>query len=254
LTPRRFTDMQEERADGRYSEPEDEILKAGSHQASTMVLNMPTMPMMWRSVTWSQRALLSCVAVSALIVITGTVPASLRTSPGPSALLWGALVLNTLLLLVLGPIALATTKKWFRQDLPIGGFRRQRRAVRRRAVLLGLMAYVAHQTLVVLLDPRFSLERLTGRRRVFSQVATVPDRFDLAWAFTAVAFGYFVLAWLLWRSANAPGLAPSGAGPVWSSPLLEEPPALRVATPSADAVEALPRDPGTGRVIRQFDL
>jgi hypothetical protein len=220
---------------------------------STIVLNMPTMPM-WRSVTWPQRTLVSAAVASTLIVITGSVPSNLRTSTELSTLLWGALVLNALLLLVLGPIALATTKQWFRQELPVGGLRRQRRAVRRRAVLVGLIAYVAHQTLVVSLDPRFSLERLTSRRRVFSPIVTVPDRFELACAFTAVAFGYIVFAWLLWRSANVPGLSPSYAGPVLSSPLLDEPPDSRVATPSVDPVEALPRDPGTGRVIRQFDL
>jgi hypothetical protein len=75
------------------------------------------------------------------------VPANLRTSLGPSPLLSGALALNVLLLLVLGPIAVAKTKQWFRQGLPVGGLRRQRRAARRRAVLLGLIAYVAHQTL-----------------------------------------------------------------------------------------------------------
>lgn len=218
-----------------------------------MVLNVPTMPM-WRSVTWSQRALVIGVVASALIVVTGAVPTSLRMSTGPSALLWGALALNALLLLVIGPIALATTKRWFRQDLPVGGLRRQRRAVRRRAVLLGLIAYVAHQTLVVLLDPKFSLERLTGRRRVFGPVATVSDRLELAWAFTAVAFGYVVLAWLLWRSASVPSLVPTDARPAGYSPVLEEPPAPLVVTPPADAVEILPRDPGTGRVIRQFDL
>ncbi|MGH7307090.1 MAG: hypothetical protein ACREK6_00175 [Candidatus Rokuibacteriota bacterium] len=218
-----------------------------------MVLNMPTMPM-WRSVTRPQRALLIGVVASALIVITGAMPASLRMSTGPSPLLWGAFALNALLLLVLGPIALATTKRWFRQDLPVGGLRRQRGAVRRRAVLLGLIAYVAHQTLVVSLDPRFSLERLTGRRRVFSPVVTVPDRLEFAWAFTAVALGYIVLAWLLWRSTSIRDVVPSGTRPAGSSPIIDVPPPPLVATQAADAIEKLPRDPATGRVVRQFDL
>lgn len=172
---------------------------------------------------------------------------------GPSTLLWGALALNALLLLVFGPIALATTKQWFRQELPVGGLRRQRRAVRRRAVLLGLIAYVAHQTLVVFLDPRFSLERLTGRRRVFGSVVAVPDRFELAWAFTALAIGYVILAWLLWRSASIADLMPSGSSGPQSAATFGSPPSL-VAAPCAPTVEALPRDPLTGRVIRQFDI
>jgi hypothetical protein len=53
---------------------------------------------------------------------------------------------------------------------------------------------VAHQTLFVQLDPRFSLEWLTGRRRVFGPVVAVPDRVELAWAFTALALAYLVLA------------------------------------------------------------
>lgn len=218
-----------------------------------MMVRMPTMPT-WRSVTWPQGALIIGIVASALIVITGGAPASLRTSTGPSALLWGTLVLNALLLLVLGPIALATTRQWFRQDLPVGGPRRQRRAVRRRAVLLGLVAYVAHQTLVVLLDPRFSLEVLVGRRRSFAPVLSVPDRLEFAWAFTALAFGYIVLAWLLWRSAGVPDLVGSAARPAASPPVLEGPPLPPGATPRADVVEALPRDPVTGRVVRQFDL
>jgi hypothetical protein len=218
-----------------------------------MVLNMSTMPM-WRSVTWPQRALVIGVVASALIVVTGAVPTSLRMSTGPSALLWGALALNVLLLLVLGPTALAATRRWFRQGLPLAPLRRQRRTVRRYAVLLGLVAYLAHQTLVVLLDPRFSLEVLIGRRRVFGPIAIIPERLELAWAFTAVAFGYVVLAWLLWRSASFPGLVPTDARPAGYSRVLEEPPAPLVVTPPADAVEILPRDPGTGRVIRQFDL
>src|SRR2546425_435747 len=154
-----------------------------------------------RRVTWPQRGLLIGVVASALVVVTDVVPRSLTTSTAPSVLLWGAAVLNALLLLVLGTTALGTTRRWFRQGLPIVQLRRQRRGVRRRALLLGLIAYVAHQALVVLLDPRFSLERLTGRPRVFGPVITVPDRLELAWVFTAVAFGYIILAWLLWPSA-----------------------------------------------------
>src|SRR3989442_15429085 len=137
----------------------------------------------WSSVTWPQRGLLIGVVVSALIVVTGAVPTSLTTSRAPSILLWGALVLNVLLLLVLGPTALVTTRRWFRQGLPLARLRRQRRAVRRRAVLLGLVAYLAHQTLVVLLDPRFSLEVLIGRRRVFGPILIIPERLELARAF-----------------------------------------------------------------------
>src|SRR2546426_7517934 len=155
----------------------------------------------WSSVTWPQRGLLIGVVVSALIVVTGAVPTSLTTSRALSVLLWGALVLNVLLLLVLGPTALVMTRRWFRQSLPVAQLRRQRRATRRRAVLLGLVAYLAHQTLVVLLDPRFSLELLIGRRRVSGAIVTALDRLELAWALTWVAIGYVVLAWLLWRSA-----------------------------------------------------
>jgi hypothetical protein len=121
-------------------------------------------------------------------------------------------------------------------------------------VLLGLIAYLAHQTLVVLLDPRFSLELLIGRRRVLGPVVTVPDRLELAWAFTGVALGYIIMAWLLWRRASAPGLAPSEARPAASSPAFERLPPPLVATPATDAIETLPRDPVTGRVVRQFDL
>lgn len=218
-----------------------------------MVLNMPTMPRR-RSVTWPQRGLVIGVVASALIVATGAVPTSLTTSRAPSVLLWGALALNVLLLLVLGPTALVTTRRWFRQGPPLAQLRRQRRAIRRRALLLGLVAYLAHQTLVVLLDPRFSLEALIGRRRAFGPAVIVPDRLDLAWAFTAVAFGYLVLAWLLWRSAGVLGVVPSDARPAGSSPVLEGPPPPLVATRATDAAEALPRDPVTGRVVRQFDL
>ena len=172
----------------------------------------------------------------------------------PSVLLWGTVAVNTLLLFVLGPTALATTRRWFRQGRPLAQLRRQRRAVRRRALLLGLVAYLAHQSLVVMLDTRFSLESLLGRRRVFGPVVIVPDRLDLAWAFTAVAFGYVALAWLLWRSAGVPGLVSSEARPAGSSPILQGPAPAPVATPCADVVEALPRDPVTGRVVRQFDL
>jgi len=205
-------------------------------------------------VTWPQRGLVIGVIASALVVVAGGVPASLRTSTGPSVLLWGTVALNALLLLALGPTALVTTRRWFRQGLPLAQLRRQRRSVRRRAVVLGLVAYLAHQTLIVLLDPSFSLERLIGRRRVFGQVVTIPDRLELAWAFTAVALIYVVLAWLLWRSANVHGLAPSDARPAGSLPTLEEPPPLLVVTPATDGIEALPRDPVTGRVVRQFDV
>lgn len=204
--------------------------------------------------TWPQRALVIGVVASALMVATGAVPTSLTTSRAPSVVLWGALVLNVLLLLILGPTALVTTRRWFRRGLPLAQLRRQRRAVRRRALLLGLVAYLAHQTLVVLLDPRFSLEVLVGRRRAFAPVVSVPDRLEFAWAFTALAFGYIVLAWLVWRSAGIPDLVWSAARPAESPPVLEGPPLPPVAAPRADVVEALPRDPVTGRVVRQFDL
>lgn len=204
--------------------------------------------------TWPQRGLLIGIVASVLAVATPVMPASVTMSTTQSLLLWGMFVLNALLLVVLGPTALVTTRRWFRQGLPLVQLQRQRRAVRRRAVLLGLIAYLAHQTLVVLLDPRFSLERLTGRRRVFGPFVAVPDRLELAWAFTAVTFGYIVLAWLLWRSAGVLGVVPSDARPGGSSPVLEGPPPPLVATRATDAAEALPRDPVTGRVVRQFDL
>lgn len=218
-----------------------------------MVLNMPAMPR-WTSVTWPQRGLFIGVVASALIVVTGAVPTSLTTSMTPSLLLWGALVMNALLLLVLGPTALVRTRRWFRQGVPLPQLRRQRRAVRRRAVLLGLVAYLSHQTLVVLLDPWFSLEALIRRRRAFAPVVIVPDRLELAWAFTTLAFGYIVLAWLLWRSAGVSDLVRNAAEPAESPPVLAGPPLPPVATPRADVVEALPRDPVTGCVVRQFDL
>jgi len=229
---------------------------AGGHAAEEVpgiVLNMPAMPR-WKSVTRPQRGLLLGIVASVLAVATLAMPASVTTSTTQSLLLWRTFVLNALLLLGLGPVALVTTRRWFRQGLLLVQLRRERRAVRRRAVLLGLIAYVAHQTLVVLLDPRFSLERLTGRRRAFGPVVTVPDRLELAWAFTAVALGYVILAWLLWRSARVPGLTPTDARPARSSAVLEGPPPPTVATASPDAVEVLPRDPVTGRVVRQFDL
>src|SRR5207253_4766232 len=114
----------------------------------------------WSSVTWPQRGLVIGVITSALVVVTGAVPRSLMTLTVPSVLLWGTVAVNTLLLFVLGPTALATTRRWFRQGRPLAQLRRQRRAVRRRALLLGLVAYLAHQSLVVLLDTRFSLESL----------------------------------------------------------------------------------------------
>ena len=207
-----------------------------------------------KRVTWPQRGLLLGVVASALVIVTDVVPRSLTTSTAPSVLLWGAAVLNALLLLVLGPTALVTTRRWIRQGLPFAQLRRQRRAVRRRALTLGVVAYLAHQTLVVFLDPRFSLEARIGRRRVLGPIIIAPDRLELAWAFTTVAFGYVVLAWLLWRSAGFPGLVLSDAQPAGSSQVLDGPSPLLVAPPRADAVEALPRDPVTGRVVRQFDL
>ena len=211
--------------------------------------NMPAMPG-WRSVTWPQRGLVIGVTVSALAATAGALTASFTTSTTPSLLLWGAVALNDLLLLVLGPIAFVTTRRWFRQCFPLARLRRQRRAVRRSAVLLGLVAYLAHQTLVVLLEPRLALESFMQRRWVRVPVVSIPDRLGLAWAFTAVAFGYVVLAWLLWRSAGVPDPMPSAR----SSPVLEGPPPPGVAAPPADTVEALPRDPVTGRVVRRFDL
>jgi hypothetical protein len=205
-------------------------------------------------VTWPQRGLLIGIVASVLVVATRAMPTSVTTSTAPSLLLWGEVALNVLLLLVLGTTALVTTRRWFRQGLPLAQLRRQRRAVRRRALFLGLVAYLAHQTLVVLLDPRFSLEALVSRRRVFGQIATFPDRLELAWACTAVALGYVILAWLLWRSARVPALVPNAARPAGSRPILEGLPLSPIATPRADAVEALPRDPVTGRVVRQFDL
>lgn len=218
-----------------------------------IVPNIPAMPR-WRSGTWPQRGLLLGIVASVLAVATPVMPASLTTSTTQSFLLWGTFVLNALLLLVLGPTALVTTRRWFQQGLPVAQLRRQRRGVRRRAVLLGLAAYVAHQTLVVLLDPRFSLERLTGRRRVFGPVVTVPDRLELAWAFTAVAVGYIVLAWLLWRRARVPDRVPSETQPAGSLPVLDAPPPPLVTATRGDVIEALPRDPVTGRVVRQFDV
>lgn len=190
------------------------------------------------SVTWLQRGLLIGVPASVLAVATGAALTPLATSTTPILLLWGTFVLNALQVFVLGPIALVTPRRWFRQGLALAQLRRQRRAVRRRAVLLGLTAYVAHQTLVVLLDPRFLLERLVGRRRVFGPVVAIPDGLELAWAFTALALAYIILAWLLWRSA----LGPSEARPEGFSPVIEGPPPRLVATPT-DAGECLPRDP-----------
>jgi hypothetical protein len=189
-----------------------------------------------------------------MVSVMRPMPTVISPSTAPSRLLWATFVLNVLLLLILGSTAIVTTRRWFRQSLAPALLRRQRRAVRRRAVLLGLIAYVAHQMLVVLLDPRFSLERLTGRRRVFAPVVLVPDRLELAWAFTAVAVGYIVLASLIWRSARVPDLVPNDPRPAGTSPVLEWAPPPFVATPPVDAAEVLPRDPLTGRVIRQFDV
>jgi len=207
-----------------------------------------------RRVTWPQRGLLIGVVASALVVVTHVVPRSLTTSTAPSVLLWGAAVLNALLLLVLGPTALVTTRRWIRQGLPFAQLRRQRRAVRRRALVLGVVAYLAHQTLVVFLDPRLSLEALMRRRRLFGPIATFPDRLELAWAFTAVAFGYIVLTWLLWRSVGCQDPVPSDVSPRASAHVLGGPPPPVVATAPPGAVEVLPRDPVTGRVVRQFDV
>lgn len=214
---------------------------------------MPTLPG-WRSVAWPQRGLVIGVVASALVVATGAVSTSVAMPTVPSVLLWGTVALNTLLLLVLGPTALVTTRRWFRQGLPLAQLRQPRRAVRRRAVLLGLVAYLTHQTLVVLLDPRFSLEVLIGRRRMFIPIAPFPDRLQLASAFTALASGYVVLAWLLWRSAGLQRLVPCDTQLAGSLPVLDAPPPPLVAAPRADVIETLPRDPVTGRVVRQFDL
>jgi hypothetical protein len=181
-------------------------------------------------------------------------PTGIRAASPASEPLWAAFVVNALLLLVLGSTAIVTTRRWFLQSLPVGSLRQLRRGVRRRAVLLGVIAYAAHQTLVVFLDPRFSLERLTGRRRAFGSVVAVADRVELAWAFTAVAIGYVVLAWLLWRSAAIRDFVPTHAAAPQLSPVLESLPPLVVATRPVQAVEALPRDPVTGRVFRQFDV
>ncbi len=208
----------------------------------------------WRSVTWPQRGLVVGVPASALVVAIRAVLTSPAASTTLRPLFWGVVVWSALLLTVLGTLALVTTRRWFRQGLPLAQRRRQRRAVRRRAVLLGLVAYLAHQTLVVLLDPRFSLELLTGRGRVFGPVVIVPDRLELAWTFTAVAIGYVVLAWLLWRSAGGQGLIPSDVRPGVSALVVGGPLPPAVATAAPGAVEVLPRDPVTGRVVRQFDL
>lgn len=229
---------------------------AGGYAAGEVpgiVLNMPAVPR-WRGVTRLQRGLLLGIVASVLAVATPLMPASVTTSTTQSLLLWGTFVLDALLLLVLGPTALVTTRRWFQQGLPSVQLWRQRRAVRRRALLLGVIAYVAHQTLVVLLDPRFSLERLTGRHRVFGPLITVPDRLELAWAFTALALGYMILAWLLWQSAGVADLVPSDTQPAGSLPVPDAPPPPLVAAPRADMIETLPRDPVTGRVVRQFDL
>jgi len=228
-----------------------ELDTRAAEQTSVVALNMPAM-VRRRRVTWLQRGLLIGVAASALVVVTGAEPTRLAT-PTTLTLLWVTFVVNALQLLVLGPIALVTTRRWFRQGLPVSELRPQRRAVRRRAVLLGLIAYVAHQTLIVLLDPRFSLERLTGRRRVFGSVVAIPDRVELAWAFSAVALAYIILAWLLCSSARVPDPVPSETPQDGSSPMIEGPPPRLVASPQ-DAVEVLPRDPVTGRVVRQFDV
>jgi len=205
-----------------------------------------------RRVAWLQRGLLVGVGASVLAVAAGS-SASHATSTTLALVLWFFVVVNALPLLALGPIALVTSRTWFRRGLPVSELRPQRRAVRRRAVFLGLIAYVAHQTLVVLLDPKFSLERLTGGRRILGPVVAVPGRVELAWALSVLALAYIVLAWLLWRSARVPDLSPSEAGPEGSWSLVEGAPP-EVFAPPSEGVEVLPRDPATGRVVRQFDL
>lgn len=214
---------------------------------------MTVMPS-WRNVTWTQRGLFIGIIATVLVFATRPTPTGVGTSTTLNFLLWATFVLNALLLLVLGPTAVVATRRWFREGVPLGHLRRQRRAVRRRAVLLSLVTYIVHQTLVVLLDPRFSLEWLTGRRRVFGPIVTVPDRLEIAWAFTAAALGYIALAWLLWRSAGVQDLLPTAGPADGPSPVLGSTPPLAMAARSAAAVETLPRDPVTGRVVRQFDL
>jgi hypothetical protein len=81
----------------------------------------------------------------------------------------------------------------------------------------------------------------------------VADRIELASAFTALAVGYIILAWLLWRSAGFADFVPSEP-PAGPTPVLENLAPVAAVTPSAHEVDALPRDPVTGRVVRQFDL
>jgi hypothetical protein len=208
----------------------------------------------WRSVTWPQRALIFGLVATVVVFATRPMPTGTSASTASSRLLWEAFLLNTLLLLVLGSTAIVTTRRWFRQSSSLALLRRPRRGVRRRAVLLALIAYAAHQTLVVFLDSRFSLERLTGRRRAFGPVVAVADRVELAWAFTALAVGYIVLAWLLWRSASLPDFAPNDAAVARPMTVLESLPPVAAVTPRTQAFDTLPRDPVTGRVVRQFDL
>jgi hypothetical protein len=207
----------------------------------------------WRSVTWPQRALLIGVIATVLVLATGPMPKGIGATTATSRFLWATFLLNALLLLFGGSIAVVTTRRWFRSS-PLTQLRRHRRAVRRRALLLSLIAYVAHQTLVVALDPRLSLERLTWRRRAFGPVVAVADRVELAWAFTAVALGYIILAWLLWRNAGVSDVMPTDVSVPRPTAIVENPAPLVVTTPCAPAFEALPRDPVTGRVVRQFDL
>jgi hypothetical protein len=205
-------------------------------------------------VTWPQRALLIGVIATVLVFAMRPMPLGIPASTGANRLLWTTFLLNALLLFVFGSTAIVTTRRWFRQSSRLASLRRQRRAVRRRAMLLGLIAYAAHQTLVVFLDPRFSLERLTGRRRAFGPVVVVPDRVELAWAFTALAIGYVLVVWLLWRSAGLPYFAPNEASVARPIAVLESLPSVAAVTPRTQAFETLPRDPATGRVVRQFDL
>jgi hypothetical protein len=224
-----------------------------SQEVPTIAPNMPDTAS-WRSVTWPQRALLIGVVATVLVFAMRPMPTGIGASSAASELLWTTFLVNALLLLVLGSAVIITTRRWFRHSSPLAPLRRQRRAVRRRAVFLGLIAYAAHQTLVVFLDPRFSLERLMGRRRVFGPVVAVADRVELAWAFTALAIGYVIVAWLLWRGAGVADLAPTDASPPRQPAVLESLPPLVAPSPSPPMLEALPRDRVTGRVIRQFDL
>jgi hypothetical protein len=241
--------MQEEGSTARICR----YLSTPVQEVSAIPPNMPNMPS-WRSVTWPQRGLLIGIVATVLVFAMRPMPAGIGASAGASRLLWTTFLLNALLLLVFGSTAIVTTRRWFRQSSPLASLRRQRRAIRRRAMLLGLIAYAAHQTLVVPLDPRVSLERLTGRRSVFGPVVPIADRVELAWAFTALAIAYVIVAWLLWRGAGVADLAPTDASTPRQPAVLESLPPLVAPSPPPPMLEALPRDPVTGRVVRQFDL